>query len=135
VSDTIRVRSIVGRYLEHSRIFYFANGGSPEVHLGSADWMPRNFDRRVEVLFPVEDRALKQRLIDEILAVTLLDDAKARVLRRDGTYARVGGSLSSQAVFQEIARGSDRTFQLPSPPGEVPRAEAARRRPSPAPDA
>jgi polyphosphate kinase len=135
VSDTIRVRSIVGRYLEHSRIFYFANGGNPEVHLGSADWMPRNFDRRVEVVFPVEDRALKQRLVDEILAVTLLDDAKARVLRRDGTYARVGGSLSSQAVFQELARGSDRTFQLPSPPGEVSRPETSRRRPSPTPDA
>ncbi len=128
VSESIRVRSIVGRYLEHSRIFYFANGGAPEIFLGSADWMPRNFDRRVEVLFPVEDKALKQRLIDEILAVTLLDDAKARVLRRDGTYARVGGTLSSQSVFQELARGSDRTFQLPPPPGELPRTETQRRR-------
>jgi len=128
VSDTIRVRSIVGRYLEHSRIFYFANGGNAEVFLGSADWMPRNFDRRVEVAFPVEDRALKQRLIDEILAVTLLDDAKARVLRRDGTYARVGGSLSSQRVFQELAQGVERTFQLPPPAGEIPKPESTRRR-------
>jgi polyphosphate kinase len=128
VSETIRVRSIVGRYLEHSRIFYFANGGTPEVFLGSADWMPRNFDRRVEVVFPVEDKALKQRLIDEILAVTLLDDAKARVLRRDGSYARVGGTLSSQSVLQELARGAERTFQLPPPPGELPRADTSRRK-------
>ncbi|HKS16504.1 MAG TPA: polyphosphate kinase 1, partial [Planctomycetota bacterium] len=128
MSDTIRVRSIVGRYLEHSRIFYFANGGAPEVFLGSADWMPRNFDRRVEVIFPVEDKALKQRLVDEILAVTLLDDAKARVLLRDGTYARVGGSLSSQRVFQELAQGAERTFQLPPPAGELPRADTSRRR-------
>lgn len=128
VSETIRVRSIVGRYLEHSRIFYFANGGSPEVFLGSADWMPRNFDRRVEVVFPVEDKALKNRVIDEILAVTLLDDAKARVLRRDGTYARVGGSLSSQQVFQDLARGAERTFQMPPSPGELPRSEGTRRK-------
>jgi len=128
VSETIRVRSIVGRYLEHSRIFYFANGGSPEVHLGSADWMPRNFDRRVEVVFPVEDKALKQRLIDEVLAVTLLDDAKARVLRRDGTYARVGGSISSQGVFQDLARGVERTFQMPPPAGELPKTEPTRRK-------
>ena len=128
MSETIRVRSIVGRYLEHSRVFHFANGGSPEVFLGSADWMPRNFDRRVEVVFPVEDKALKQRMIDEILAVTLLDDAKARVLRRDGTYARVGGTLSSQSVFQDLARGADRVFQLPPPPGEVSRPESSRRK-------
>ena len=128
VSETIRVRSIVGRYLEHSRIFYFANGGNPEIYLGSADWMPRNFDRRIEVLFPVEDKALKNRLVDEILAATLLDDAKARVLRKDGTYARVGGSFSSQAVFQELARGAERTFQMPPPAGELPKPESGRRR-------
>jgi polyphosphate kinase len=128
VSETIRVRSIVGRYLEHSRIFYFGNGGSPEVYLGSADWMPRNFDRRVEVVFPIEDKQLKHRVIDEILAVTLLDDAKARVLRRDGTYARVGGSLSSQSVFQELARGTDRSFLMPPPAGELPRTETSRRK-------
>ncbi len=117
VSETIRVRSIIGRYLEHSRIFYVANGGSPEVFLASADWMPRNFDRRVEVLFPVEDKELKKRLIDEILAVTLLDDAKARILQSDGTYVRAGGTLSSHLVFQELARGQDRAFQLPPVPG------------------
>jgi polyphosphate kinase len=128
VSETIRVRSIVGRYLEHSRIFYFANGGSPEVFLGSADWMPRNFDRRVEVVFPVEDRALKNRVINEILAVTLLDDAKARVLRRDGTYARVGGVMSSQSIFQDIARGGEGAYQLPPPPGDGPRTEPTRRK-------
>ena len=128
VSDKVHVRSIVGRYLEHSRIFYFANGGSPDVYLGSADWMPRNFDRRVEVLFPVEDKGIKQRVIDEILAVVLLDTAKARVLRSDGSYVRVGGTFHSQQVFQELATGGERTFQLPAPPGEAPRPDTVRRK-------
>ena len=78
VSESIRVRSIVGRYLEHSRIFHFANGGQSELYFGSADWMPRNFDRRVEVVFPVEDEAVKRRVCDEILAAVLLDDANVR---------------------------------------------------------
>jgi polyphosphate kinase len=127
VSETIRVRSIVGRFLEHSRIFYVCNGGNPEVFLGSADWMPRNFDRRVEVMFPVEDKELKRRIIDEVLAVNLLDDAKARVLQSDGTYTRAGGTLNSHAVFQELARGADRAFQLPPPLGAK-AAETARKK-------
>ena len=88
VSDRIRARSIVGRFLEHSRIFYFANGGDEQVYLGSADWMPRNLYERVEVLFPVRDPGMKFRLRYEILEAYLADNAKARLLRSDGSYVR-----------------------------------------------
>jgi polyphosphate kinase len=88
ISDRIRVRSIVGRFLEHSRIFYFANGGEEEVYLGSADWMPRNLYERVEVVFPVKDLFLRQRLRGEILAAYLADNLKTRFLQKDGTYLR-----------------------------------------------
>lgn len=90
VSDRIRVRSIVGRFLEHSRIFYFANGGQEEVFLGSADWMPRNLYDRVEVLFPVRDPLLRQRLKQEILEAYLADNVKARLLQPDGSYVSAG---------------------------------------------
>lgn len=89
VSDHIRVRSIVGRFLEHSRIFYFANGGEEEVYLGSADWMPRNLYERVEVIFPVKDELLLQRIRQEILESYLADNVKARLLQKDGSYIRV----------------------------------------------
>jgi polyphosphate kinase len=89
VSDNIRVVSIVGRFLEHSRIYYFGNGGNGECYLSSADLMPRNLDRRVEALFPVEDRALATRLRYEILETYLRDNVKARLMQPDGTYARV----------------------------------------------
>ena len=88
VSDRIRVRSIVGRLLEHSRIFYFANGGAEELYLGSADWMPRNFYERVEVVFPVTDPLARQRVRQEILEAYLADTAKARILQPDGEYSR-----------------------------------------------
>ncbi len=87
-SDNIRVISIVGRFLEHSRIFYFRNGGEEEVYLGSADLMPRNIDRRVEVLFPVCDARLIRHLRDEVLDIYLGDNVKARALLPDGTYER-----------------------------------------------
>jgi polyphosphate kinase len=87
VSENIRVRSVVGRFLEHSRIFYYRNGGDEEVYLGSADWMPRNLNRRVEVVFPVEDPFNRIRLKD-ILEIYLRDNVKARELRSDGTYLR-----------------------------------------------
>jgi polyphosphate kinase len=89
VSDRIRVRSIVGRFLEHSRIFYFANGGEEEVYLGSADWMPRNLYERVEVIFPVRDELLRERIRQEILQAYLADNVKARLLQRDSSYVRV----------------------------------------------
>src|SRR5450432_3633213 len=88
VSDHIRVRSIVGRMLEHSRIFYFQNGGEEEVYLGSADWMPRNLYERVEVMFPVKDALLRERVRREILESYLADTLKARLLQKDGTYIR-----------------------------------------------
>src|SRR4029078_6980944 len=84
VSDNIRVTSIVGRFLEHSRVFYFRNGGAEEVYLGSADLMPRNLDRRVEVIFPVQAPALVRYLRDEVLGVYLADNVKARQLLPDG---------------------------------------------------
>src|SRR5579864_652490 len=84
VSERIRVRSIVGRFLEHSRIFYFANGGQEEIYLSSADWMPRNLYERVEVMFPVKDPILRDRVRHEILAAYLADSAKSRLLTKDG---------------------------------------------------
>jgi polyphosphate kinase len=88
VSDHITVRSIVDRFLEHSRIFYFDNACQPEVFLGSADWMPRNFFRRVELVHPIEDGNLRERVIHELLALPLADNTKAWHLRSDGSYYR-----------------------------------------------
>jgi polyphosphate kinase len=90
ISETIRVRSIVGRFLEHSRIFVFANGGEREVYIGSADWMGRNLDRRVETVLPVFDPVLRDMICDDILDVYLKDNVKTRVLRSDGSYERRG---------------------------------------------
>jgi polyphosphate kinase len=89
MSETITVTSIVGRFLEHARIYYFRNGGDEEVYLGSADLMPRNLDRRVETLFPVNHPALRRIIVDEILHTHLQDTAQARCLLPDGSYARV----------------------------------------------
>ena len=86
LSQTVHVRSIVGPFLEHSRIFYFANGGDEEVYIGSADWMARNLDRRVEVVVPVLDPSLKSYLKDTVLAAYLRDNVKARVMGSDGSY-------------------------------------------------
>jgi polyphosphate kinase len=89
VSENIRVRSIVGRFLEHSRIFYFQNSGKEEVFIGSADLMFRNLSRRVEVLTPIKDATLRTVLKDTVLAYYLKDNVNARELRSDGTYVRV----------------------------------------------
>jgi len=86
VSENIRVTSIVGRYLEHSRIYYFLNGGNEEIYIGSADLMPRNLNRRVEVIFPVEDPAHIRNIRDNILDIYLMDNVKARMMNPDGTY-------------------------------------------------
>jgi polyphosphate kinase len=88
ISENIRVTSIVGRFLEHSRIFYFRNAGHEEIYLGSADLMPRNLNRRVEVDFPVQDPKLVRFLHDEVLATYLADVVKARHMKSDGTYDR-----------------------------------------------
>ncbi|MCY2933736.1 MAG: polyphosphate kinase 1 [Planctomycetota bacterium] len=109
VSENIRVISTVDKFLEHSRITYFQNGNNPEVYLGSADWMPRNFRRRVELLFPIEDPRLKSRIVDGILGITLADNVKARLLQSDGTYVRAKPApgepkIRSQVEFQNMAR-------------------------------
>jgi polyphosphate kinase len=110
VSEGITVRSIVDRFLEHSRIFYFENACQPEIYAGSADWMPRNFFRRIEVVFPVEDGNLRERLRGEILETLLQDNVKARFLRRDGAHSRQkarrgAAARRSQSEFVQIARG------------------------------
>lgn len=88
LSDNIRVISIVGRFLEHSRIFYFRNGGEEEVYIGSADWMPRNLDRRVEVVVPIVEPRHRQILVEEVLNVLLRDNCQAWDLQPDGRYVR-----------------------------------------------
>lgn len=88
ISENITVRSIVGTFLEHSRIYYFWNDGKEEVYCASADWMPRNLDRRVEILFPIEHDTLKERVI-EILKIMLSDNTKAQIMQPDGTYERI----------------------------------------------
>lgn len=102
LSENITVRSIVGNFLEHSRIFYFYNSGFEDVYMGSADWMPRNLDKRVEITFPVEDEDLKREVI-EILNIQLADTLKAHFLMPDGTYAkqdlRGRDKLEAQAYF------------------------------------
>jgi len=102
VSENITVTSIVGRFLEHPRIFYFRNGGDEEILLGSADMMPRNLDRRVEQLFPVEDVPLKHALRDQILAVHLRDNVQARRLLPDGAYARVRPKEGEAALNSQL---------------------------------
>lgn len=98
VSENIRVTSIVGRFLEHSRVFYFHNGGKEEVYLGSADMMPRNLNRRVELLFPVEDPRLVRYVRDELLATYLAEVVKARHMNPDGTYSRSPGHLNRREM-------------------------------------
>jgi polyphosphate kinase len=89
LSDNIRVISVVGRFLEHHRIYYFLNGGKEEIWLGSADLMQRNLDRRVETLFPVEDQSLKEWIVRDVVGAYLKDNQKARYLLPDGSYVPV----------------------------------------------
>ena len=110
LSERIRVRSIVGRFLEHSRMFCFANGGREEVYCGSADWMPRNLVERCEVMFPVTQADLHKRLGDEILGAYLADNTKARLLQPDGEYVRapqVGEPFSAQDYLMRMAEGAE----------------------------
>ena len=109
VSDRIRVTSIIDRFLEHTRVCLFEAGGAREVYATSADWMPRNFQRRVEVLFPIEDEAIKTRLVRELLGTQLQDNVKAWLLQADGSYVRKTPReeetpLRSQRRFLEIVR-------------------------------
>jgi polyphosphate kinase len=132
LSERIRVRSIVDRFLEHSRIWSFHNAGNPSVHVTSADWMPRNFFKRIEVAFPIVDGRIRDRILNEILAESLDDTAKARWLQPDGTHRRsaeVRGpeARRSQARFMERARrGMTGPGALPAPPAP-PRIQPRRR--------
>ena len=107
LSENISVRSIVGNYLEHSRIFYFYNDGFEDIYMGSADWMPRNLDKRVEITFPVEDPGLKTK-VKEILQIQLADTLKAHIMQPDGSYVkqdlRGKNRLDSQMYFVKKAQ-------------------------------
>ena len=119
ISENIRVTSIVDRFLEHSRLYYFHNGGEPEIYSGSADWMPRNFKRRVEILYPIKNAELKSRITNEILMTHLNDNVKARLMQSDGSYVRVKRKdgdkpVRSQSELIAIARKGG----IKSPPYE-----------------
>jgi polyphosphate kinase len=101
ISENIRVRSIIGRFLEHPRVFFFGNGGDPEVWLSSADWMERNFFRRVEVAFPILDKKNRERIITELNAY-LEDTAQAWRLSADGSYARPEGTAGARGIQQKL---------------------------------
>jgi polyphosphate kinase len=118
VSSRIRVRSIVGRFLEHSRVFYFENAGEPEIYLGSADWMQRNLYERVEVMFPIRDPELKRRIVDDVLAAYLEDTQTARLLDPDGKFSRPrhsrnGHGMSVQETLMRRAQHPGGTGRAP----------------------
>ena len=134
LSERIRVRSIVGRFLEHSRIFHFANGGDDEIYLGSADWMPRNLFERCEVAFPVRDPAALARIHQEILPAYMADTLKARLQQPDGSYIRASKLLkdakpfSSQEFLMLLAEGKVDLDAIPKPSAAKPPARAASRK-------
>ncbi len=116
VSDHITVRSIVGRFLEHSRIFWFQNGGREEIYIGSADWMPRNLNDRVELMVPVSDEELKQR-VKKMILLELADNQKAYAMQSDGTWIKnvmEEDRICAQEIFQQIAeiRGKENKLTL-----------------------
>jgi polyphosphate kinase len=111
LSENIRVRSIVGRFLEHSRVIYFANDGDEEVYLGSADWMHRNLSRRVEVVCPIDDARMRAYLKDEVLQAYLRDNVNARVLQPDGTYQPIERPVD-EAPFDSQTYFEGRDFNL-----------------------
>jgi polyphosphate kinase len=127
VSERIRVRSIVGRFLEHSRIYYFQNGGQEEIYAGSADWMPRNLHERVEVVFPLRDPLLRDRVKNEILLAYLADNVKSRILLRGGNYVREDAKgktapFSSQDFLIDVAEGRRDVSSIPAAaPARAPR--------------
>jgi polyphosphate kinase len=133
ISENIVVRSVVGRFLEHSRIFYFENGGDEEIYISSADWMPRNLYERVEVMCPLLDPSLKQRVKDEILAAYLADNTKARFLERNGRYFRAprrrgDERFSAQDFLIAVAEGTGTAASIPE--AVLPPAKTIVRRPA-----
>jgi polyphosphate kinase len=147
ISENIRVRSVVDRFLEHSRILVFGEGSKEQIYLSSADWMPRNFERRVEVMFPVESESLRRRIVEEIIPTYLNDNRRTRILNSDGTYSRIPhvdgqpqhrsqSQLLSLAVAHEEAAAAeerqppsfDAISDLSSSNGESTREDAAKRK-------
>jgi len=117
VSENIRVLSIVGRYLEHSRAYWFGNGGSPELYLSSADLMGRNLDRRVELMFPVLQEDCRSRVL-EVLEAQFADNQKARLLLPDGAYraitpGKAEPSRAQEALYQKLRAEHDRILSTP----------------------
>ncbi len=137
LSERIRVRSIVGRFLEHSRIYHFANGGDDEIYLGSADWMSRNLFERCEVVFPVRDPAARARIHDEILPAYLADTVKARLQQPDGNYLRaakltkdakpLASPFSSQDFLMQLAEGKADLDAIPKPSAKPPAKAASKK--------
>lgn len=118
VSENITVHSIVGSFLEHARIFYFRNNGMEEYYMGSADWMPRNLDKRVEILFPVEDERLKKEL-GHILQIQLDDNVKSHILQPDGSYVKVNRRGKKRLCAQEyFCQEAEERAKLPKDPGK-----------------
>jgi polyphosphate kinase len=133
VSENIEVRAMIDRFLEHGRAFHFANGGKDEVYISSADWMPRNFHRRVETLIPLEDPVIRARLI-ELLQIQALDTAKTWLLKSDGKYERVQlkagqAPFRAQARFIELARDRVKAAEARSASARFPLARFAGARP------
>jgi polyphosphate kinase len=131
LSDNIRVRSILGRFLEHHRVWYFGNDGDPDVWLSSADWMGRNLFKRIEVAFPVRDPVQKRRVIDEGLFCYLRDNRDAWELQPDGQWLKVvprrGARVrSAQAELLEKLRGADSSVATDAAPLPRRRARAAK---------
>jgi polyphosphate kinase len=130
LSENITVRSIIDRFLEHSRIYYFENACQPEVFVGSADWLPRNLFRRIEVVFPIEDGVLRERIINEVLAITMADNTRARQLSSDGTYAMMekqGKPRRSQFEFIALATGQETGLGKQSAKSKFPKVKVAER--------
>ena len=134
LSENIRVRSIVGRFLEHSRIYHFANGGDAEIYIGSADWMPRNLFERCEVVFPIRDQAARDRIHNEILPAYMADTIKARLQQPDGAYFRASKvfkeakPFSSQEFLMQLAEGKADLDAIPQLTEAKPPAKTAARK-------
>jgi polyphosphate kinase len=134
ISENITVRSIVDRFLEHSRVYYFENACQPQVFVSSADWMPRNFFARIELAFPIEDGNLRERIIGEVLAISLADTAKARCLQPDGSYRRAAparGGNPCRSQFEFIALASAGGDASRKPAGGKPAYPRVKLAPSP----
>jgi polyphosphate kinase len=121
MSENIRVMSVVDRFLEHSRIYYFRAGGAKKVFLSSADWMPRNFYARYELAFPIRDPILKRYIREVVLANSFADNVKGWILKSDGSYERVpmplnGRTVRSQFLFETLAKDEYRNTLLANRP-------------------